>query len=159
VAGATQDDHKKLAWWANNSGTTGAPFDSYQILRGMRTLFERMEKHQESAAALAALVKEHKAVKQVYFQGAGGIVTFELSGGEKAARAFCDGLKWFTMAESLGGFESLVCHPPTMTHAMVSASERRTAGITDGLIRLSVGLEDIGDLSKDIEAALSRAVA
>lgn len=173
VAAKSEEHLKSLRYWANNIGSTGAPFDSYQILRGMRTLFNRMETHQSNTRRIIECLLSHDAVERVYHpslpdhpghhiakahaSGYGAMVSFTLKGGEKAARAFYDGLAWFTMAESLGGFESLIAHPVTMTHAMVSPSERREAGIVDSMLRLSVGLEDPEDLCADVNAGLDRA--
>ncbi len=171
--------HQKLAWWANALGLTGSPFDSFLTLRGLRTLDARLRVHQENAAALAELLARHPAVIAVHYPGLiahpghalatrqqygyGAMLSVELAGGERAdsrraVRAFLDGLQCFTLAESLGGVESLIAHPATMTHASMSAQARQVAGISDGLLRLSVGIEHIDDLSADIEAALERAL-
>ena len=164
--------HEKLAWWANALGLTGAPFDSYLALRGLRTLDARLRVHQENAAGIAQLLDAHAAVAKVHFpglashpghalavrqqRGFGAMLAFELAG-EAEVRAFVDGLECFTLAESLGGVESLVAHPATMTHAAMSAEARAAAGISDGLLRLSVGIEHADDLVADIAAALQRA--
>jgi len=163
----------ELAWWANCIGLTGAPFDSFLTLRGLRTIAPRMRAHQENAALLAATLARHEAVEQVYYpglathpghalaerqqRGHGAMLSFELAGGEAALRRFLDGLTCFTLAESLGGVESLVAHPASMTHAAMDPEARRCAGITDQLLRLSVGIEDAEDLVEDIERALARA--
>ena len=165
--------HEQLVWWANALGLTGSPFDSFLTLRGLRTLDARLRVHQENAAELATLLDAHPAVANVYYpglaahpghalaarqqRGYGAMLSFELHGGEAEVRAFLDGLDCFTLAESLGGVESLVAHPATMTHAAMSAEARRTAGISDGLLRLSVGIEAADDLIADIEAGLHRA--
>jgi cystathionine gamma-synthase len=165
--------HEKLAWWSNTLGITGAPFDSYLTLRGLRTLSARMRAHLENANRLTALLDAHPAVEEVYYPGLathpghalaarqqsgfGAMLSFELVGGEPAVRAFLDGLQCFSLAESLGGVESLIAHPATMTHAAMSAEARRIAGISDTLLRVSVGIEDGADLAADIEAALERA--
>src|SRR5690606_7755451 len=149
--------HEKLAWWANCLGITGSPFDSFLTLRGLRTLGARLRVHQENTAALAGLLDGHPAVRAVHYPGLashpghaiaarqqtgfGAMLSVELDGGERAVRAFLDGLQCFTLAESLGGVESLVAHPATMTHAAMSAEARGAAGIGDGLLRLSVGIE------------------
>ena len=162
-----------LTWWANALGLTGAPFDSYLTLRGLRTLDARLRVHQENSAVLADLLCRHEAVEQVYYPGLashpghdiaarqqdgfGAMMSFELKGGEKSVRAFTEGLSCITLAESLGGVESLVAHPATMSHAVLSPDDQRRAGITPGLLRLSVGIEDIRDLSADLSAALDRA--
>ena len=131
---------EQLTWWANALGLTGSPFDSFLTLRGLRTLDARLRVHQENALRLATEVQA-------------------LAGGEPAARAFVDGLRCFTLAESLGGVESLVAHPATMTHAAMSAQARAVAGIGDGLLRLSVGIEHGDDLSADVALALERALS
>ena len=162
-----------LGWWANALGLTGAPFDSYLTLRGLRTLSVRMDKHERNAASIAQYLATHPAVQAVHYPGLeghpghelarrqqdgfGGMVSFDLVGGEAAARAFVHDLDCFTLAESLGGVESLIAHPATMTHAAMSEEARRTAGIGPGLLRLSVGIEDETDLLEDIEAGLGRA--
>jgi cystathionine gamma-synthase len=165
--------HEQLTWWANALGLTGSPFDSFLTLRGLRTLDARLRVHQENAAALAGLLVTHPAVAKVYYpglvahpghtlatrqqRGFGAMLSLELHGGECEVRAFLDGLQCFTLAESLGGVESLVAHPATMTHAAMSAEARRIAGIGDGLLRLSVGIEAAQDLIADLEAGLLRA--
>jgi len=167
--------HQQLVWWANALGLTGSPFDAFLTLRGLRTLDARMRVHQENAAAIAALLDGHSAVEKVYFPGLeshpghalaarqqsgfGAMLSFELRGGEPAVRAFVDALRWFTLAESLGGVESLVAHPATMTHAAMSAEARAKAGISDGLLRLSIGIEACEDLVADVAAALLAAEA
>ena len=167
--------HETLAWWANCLGLAGAPFDAFLTLRGLRTLDARMRVHEANAAAVAARLDAHPAVRTVHWpglashpghalaarqqRGHGAMLSVELEGGVDAARAFLDGLRWFTLAESLGGVESLVAHPATMTHAAMAPAARRAAGIGDGLLRLSVGLEDADDLLADIDAALERALA
>ncbi|MET0230246.1 MAG: cystathionine gamma-synthase [Rhodanobacteraceae bacterium] len=166
---------EKLAWWANCLGLTGTPFDSFLTLRGLRTLAPRMRAHEENAARVADLLDAHPAVARVYWpglrthaghalaarqqRGFGAMLSFELDGGEPAIEAFLDGLECFSLAESLGGVESLVAHPATMTHASMAPEARRNAGIADTLLRLSVGIEDGADLCADLEAALERALA
>lgn len=175
LVAATPELHERFAWWANALGLTGAPFDSFLTLRGLRTLDARLRIHQENAAALAQLLDAHPAVARVYWpgleshpghavaarqqRGFGAMLSLELHGGEVAVRAFLDGLRWFTLAESLGGVESLVAHPATMTHAAMTAEARAKAGIGDGLLRLSVGIEALADLEADLVAALDRARA
>lgn len=166
---------EQLAWWANVIGVTGAPFDSYLTLRGLRTLHARIRHHLENAAAVANTLAGHPAVARVYYPGLaehpghglaarqqtgfGAMVSFELEGGEAVMPAFLDGLRCFTLAESLGGVESLVAHPATMTHASMTEEQQATAGITPGLLRLSVGIEAAEDLVSDLTAALDRAGA
>lgn len=175
VVAKDADQHQHLLWWANCLGLTGSPFDSFLTLRGLRTLDARLRVHQDNAAALAAALDGHPAVRVVHYpglashpghalaarqqQGFGAMLSFELAGGEAAVRAFVDGLQCFTLAESLGGVESLVAHPATMTHAAMSAEARAVAGITDGLLRLSVGIEHVEDLLADVQAGLARARA
>jgi cystathionine gamma-synthase len=165
--------HAHLTWWANALGVTGAPFDSFLTLRGLRTLGARMRVHEENARVVAALLDDHPAVRAVHYpglarhpghalaqrqqRGFGAMLSFELEGGVPAVRAFLDGLRCITLAESLGGVESLVAHPATMTHAAMSAEARKAAGIGDGLLRLSVGIEHADDLLADLVDALARA--
>lgn len=164
---------EELAWWGNCLGLTGSPFDSFLTLRGLRTLHVRLRQHGENAAAVARLLAGHGAVCRVFYPGLasdpghalaakqqsgfGAIVSFELAGGLPAVARFVDGLTCFSLAESLGGVESLVAHPDTMTHAAMDPAARLTAGITPGLLRLSVGIEATGDLLADLEAGLARA--
>jgi cystathionine gamma-synthase len=173
VVAGSAELHERLDWWANCLGLTGAPFDSYLTLRGIRTLHARLRSHAENAAALAELLCRHPAVSRVHYPGLpghpghdiacrqqsgfGGMLSFELAGGEPAVRAFLDGLELFFLAESLGGVESLVAHPASMTHAAMDPEARRVAGISDALLRLSVGIEDTADLVADLGAALERA--
>ncbi len=166
--------HEELAWWANCLGLTGSAFDAYLTLRGLRTLHPRMRQHAENAAAVAAKLDAHPAVRRVYWPGLpqhaghslaarqqsafGAIVSFELAGGEPSVRRFVEGLRCFSLAESLGGVESLVAHPETMTHAGMDPAARAAAGITPGLLRLSVGIEAAEDLLEDLNAALERSL-
>jgi cystathionine gamma-synthase len=175
VVAATKELHEKLAWWANCIGVTGAPFDSYLTLRGLRTLHARMQAHGENAAAAVKLLASHPAVARVYYpgleshpghaiaraqqQGFGAMVSFELKGGIPQVRAFVDALHLFSLAESLGGVESLVAHPASMTHAAMDEAARKRAGISDALVRLSVGIEDAADLTRDLARALDAAQA
>lgn len=164
-----------LAWWANCLGITAAPFDCFLTLRGLRTLHARMQIHQENALALVELLARHEAVEQVYHpslpnhpghaiaaaqqNGFGAMISFELAGGTEAVRAFLGELSCFTLAESLGGVETLVAHPATMTHAAMEPEARKVAGIGEGLLRISVGLEAKQDLLSDLEKGLNRALA
>ena len=166
---------EQLAWWCNCLGLAGAPFDSYLTLRGLRTLQPRLTVHEANAGAVAALLSERAAVGKVYYPGLashpghglarrqqsgfGAMLSFDLAGGECAAAAFVNGLRCFTLAESLGGVESLIAHPATMTHASMDAPARQRAGIGDGLLRLSVGIEAEEDLLADLDAGLERAAA
>src|SRR5690606_10267381 len=162
-------------WWANALGLTGAPFDSFLALRGLRTLDARLRVHAENTAALVGLLDGHPAVRALHWPGLeshpghavaarqqggfGAILSVELEGGEAAVRAFVDGLQCFTLAESLGGVESLVAHPATMTHAAMAPEASRAARNRDGQLRPSVGIGPAGDLVADLAAALERAAA
>jgi cystathionine gamma-synthase len=175
LVAATTELAEELAWWANCIGATGAPFDSFLTLRGLRTLQVRMRQHEETASSLARVLDEQAAVRRVYYPGLeshpghdiarrqqsgfGGMISFEINGGEKAVRAFIDQLQYFSLAESLGGVESLVCHPPSMTHAPVSDKALKKAGISQSLIRLSIGLEAVEDLVDDVLRGLAAARA
>jgi cystathionine gamma-synthase len=174
VVAATDELAQKLLWWANCLGLTGSAFDSYLTLRGLRTLHARLAAHGQNAVALANWLSQQKGVSRVYYPGLpdhpghelakrqqtgfGAIVTFELEGGIPAVKQFVAGLKYFSLAESLGGVESLIAHPASMTHAAMQESARRAAGLTDGLLRLSVGIEATEDLRADLAAALARTV-
>lgn len=163
--------HADLQAWANALGLTGAPFDSYLTLRGLRTLFVRMRQHEANATALATVLAESPLVSRVFYpglashpghdvarrqqQGFGGMLSFELAGGVAAAEAFLGALRLFSLAESLGGVESLCCHPATMTHVPLGPEGRRAAGIGDGLVRLSAGIEATDDLVADVRQALA----
>ncbi|MGH8143545.1 MAG: cystathionine gamma-synthase [Steroidobacteraceae bacterium] len=164
--------HEQLSWWANCLGLTGSAFDSFMTLRGLRTLHARLAVHGRNALELAGWLASQPQVAKVYFPGLpthaghdiavrqqsgfGAIVTFELRGGIPAVKAFLAGLKFFSLAESLGGVESLVAHPASMTHAAMHEDARRAAGLTDGLLRLSVGIEALEDLRADLAAGLAR---
>ena len=173
VIAATQELHEKLGWWANCLGVTGAAFDSYLTLRGLRTLSARLEHHGRNAGRLAEWLQSQPGVLRVFYpglpdhpgheiaarqqQGFGAIVTLEIAGGHEAVRALLSKMQYFSLAESLGGVESLVAHPATMTHAAMDAQARQRAGLTDGLLRLSVGIEAFDDLRDDFAAGLERA--
>ncbi|MCD9030805.1 O-succinylhomoserine (thiol)-lyase [Luteimonas sp. Y-2-2-4F] len=175
VVSATPELHDRFVWWANALGLSGAPFDSFLTLRGLRTLDARIRVHQENADAVARQLDAHPAVARVYWpgleshpghaiaarqqKGFGAMLSVELHGGEAAVRAFVEGLRYFTLAESLGGVESLIAHPATMTHAAMTPEARALAGISDGLLRLSVGIEACADLQADLDEALARAEA
>jgi cystathionine gamma-synthase len=166
---------EQLKWWANCNGLTGAPFDSYLTLRGLRTLSVRLRQHQENAERIAVQLDAHPAVRKVYYpglashtghalaarqqQGFGAMLSFELEGDVTQIEAFVDGLEYFSLAESLGGVESLIAHPASMTHSSMAVEARHAAGIADSLLRVSVGIEDGDDLLRDLDAALLRAVA
>jgi cystathionine gamma-synthase len=173
VVAATSELAESLRWWANCLGLTGAPFDSFLTLRGIRTLHTRMRQHEENANRVAAFLDQHALVSRVYYPGLeahpghriarsqqsgfGGMVSFDIDGGDAAVSAFVEQLQHFSLAESLGGVESLVCHPATMTHAPVSRAALQEAGIGENLVRLSVGLEDASDLLQDLQQALEAA--
>ena len=170
VVAAKAEDMEQLIWWANCTGVTGAPFDSWLTLRGLRTLSVRLERQQRSAGKIAAWLAAHPRVSAVYYPGLeshathaiakkqqngfGAMLSFEVDGGEREVRAALERIGVFTLAESLGGVESLVAHPASMTHASMAPEARRTAGIGDTLLRLSIGLEHEDDLLADLERAL-----
>ncbi len=172
VIAKTRELHEQLAWWANCLGLTGAAFDSFLTLRGLRTLHARLAVHARNAQAIAEWLTRQPQVARVCFPGLpahpghevarrqqlgfGAIVSFELAGGTPAVRQFVDGLRYFSLAESLGGVESLIAHPATMTHAAMDADSQRAAGLSDGLLRVSVGIEALADLQADLAAGLRR---
>ncbi|MEN1727738.1 MAG: cystathionine gamma-synthase [Pseudomonadota bacterium] len=174
VVAADRELADEVAWWANCIGVTGSPFDAWLTLRGLRTLTARLSAQQATTERIVNLLSEHPAVATVHYPGLsthsghliartqqsgfGAMVSFELQGGEPAVRRLLEGLGLFTLAESLGGVESLVAHPATMTHAAMPAEDRRRAGLTDGLLRLSIGLESAEDLIVDLQAGLDRAI-
>ncbi|MDY3552563.1 cystathionine gamma-synthase [Gemmata sp. JC717] len=160
-----------IKFYQNAAGGVPGPFDSYLVLRGLKTLAVRMDRHGANATELAPWLKAHPAVAQVYYPGLpdhpghavaakqmrnfGGMISLKLRGGIPAAKSFLTRTKLFSLAESLGGVESLVCHPTTMTHASIPKEVREARGVDDGLIRLSVGIEDVADLRSDLERALA----
>lgn len=162
----------KFAWLQNSVGAVPSPFDSFLVLRGIHTLGLRMRAHGASARAVAGALQASRKVLHVYYPGLrshpqhtvarrqmdgyGGMLSFELRGGRSAARRFARALHVFTLAESLGGVESLADHPASMTHASVPKRLREARGVTDGLVRLSCGIEDPADLVGDVRQALSR---
>jgi len=170
VLAAQKDLHEQLSWWANCIGVTGAPFDSYLTLRGLRTLHARMTVHGNNALSVAQFLDTHPAVSKVHYpglpqhpdygiakrqqQGFGAMVSFELRGGLSHVKSFVEHLDLFSLADSLGGVESLVAHPASMTHAALDPDVRERAGLVDGLLRLSIGIEAIEDLLADLRAAL-----
>ncbi|MEQ5319394.1 cystathionine gamma-synthase [Providencia vermicola] len=159
----------ELAWWANNIGVTGGAFDSYLLLRGIRTLSPRILQQQQNAHEIVKYLKAQPLVKKLYYpaledhpgheialkqqKGFGAMLSFEFAGDESQLRHFLRALKLFTLAESLGGVETLISHTATMTHAGMSAQARFEAGITDSLLRISVGIEDVQDLIADLDQA------
>jgi cystathionine gamma-synthase len=167
---AQENEAEQLKWWANCLGTAGAPFDSWLTLRGLRTLSVRVERQQQTAREIARRLAQHPAVAKVHYpglashpghaiaakqqRGFGAMLSFELAITGDDIAVFLGRLKRFILAESLGGFESLIAHPATMTHASMSAEARVQAGIGEGLFRLSIGLEAFDDLWSDLGAAL-----
>tara|TARA_B100001013_G_scaffold234014_1_gene143928 strand:- start:13 stop:1185 length:1173 start_codon:yes stop_codon:yes gene_type:complete len=166
-----QDLKEKLDFLSNSIGSIMSPFDSFLVLRSLKTLAVRMEKHCENASRVAAFLQGHKAVEEIYYpgltshpqhnlakkqmKGFGGMITIVLKGGLESAKTLLGRTKLFSLAESLGGVESLIEHPAIMTHASVPTNIRKELGITDGLVRLSVGIESIDDLLQDLEHALN----
>ena len=160
-----------IGYLANALGTAQAPFDAWLVLRGVETLAVRMQRHEQNALAVARFLEQHPKVKKVYYPGLGshhshetakrylngfgGVVSFEIAGGIEAAHAFFKRLKIFGFAESLGGLSSLCQHPATMSHAAMPEEYRKTLGICDDLIRLSIGLEHEKDLLRDLEEGLA----
>jgi cystathionine gamma-synthase len=173
VIAKTKELHEQLAWWANALGLTAGAFDSYLTLRGLRTLDARLAVHGRNAGELATWLKAQPGVRTVYYPGLpehpghevakrqqsgfGAIVTIELDGGADAVKRFVEGMHYFSLAESLGGVESLVAHPGSMTHAAMAPEARAAAGLVDGLLRLSIGIEAVEDLQADLAAGLQRA--
>ncbi len=163
--------HEQLAFFQNTVGGTPGPMDCFLVLRGIKTLHLRMQRHAENASQLAQFLAEHKSVKQLFYPGlpshpqyelakrqmrsGGGMVSFELNASVDDAKRVASSFKIFSLAESLGGVESLVDHPVSMTHGAIPREERIKAGFHDGLIRLSVGVEDAADLLADLKQALS----
>jgi cystathionine beta-lyase/cystathionine gamma-synthase len=170
IVTTTDELTQRVQFLQNAMGTGAAPFDSWLVLRGIETLGVRMRQHEKNATAVANFLNKHQSVARVYYpglpghpghdiarrqmKGFGGMVTFELKGGVDAVNAFLRRLEIFILAESLGGATSLAEHPPTMSHASMPADHRKKCGIVDGLIRLSVGLEDGHDLIADLKQAL-----
>ena len=166
VISKTKELAEQIAWWANCLGLTGGAFDSYLTLRGLRTLHVRLREHGRNAEIVAEFLSKQPQVKKVYFPGLashpgheiakrqqsgfGAIVTLEVQGGLDGARRFSEALELFSLAESLGGVESLVAHPATMTHAAMAPEARAAAGLVDGLLRLSIGIESADDLLRDL---------
>ena len=168
---STEEQARKLAFIQNSTGGVLAPFDSFLLIRGIKTLSVRMDRHTDNALKAARFLKEHKGVSKVFYPGlesdpgyevnlsqarnGGAMISFELADGYDI-NTFFESLGLVTLAESLGGVESLVCHPSTMTHASIPKDIRDRVGITDGLIRLSVGIEDIDDIISDLAQAIER---
>jgi cystathionine gamma-synthase len=173
VIAASPELHEQVKWWGNCIGVTGAPFDSFLTLRGLRTLHARMRAHGENAARIAGVLAAHPAVARVYYPGLashpghkiarrqqhgfGAMLSFELAGGLDQVKALLANLELFSLAESLGGVESLIAHPASMTHAAMDESARQRAGISDSLLRLSIGIEEGDDLARDLIGGLDAA--
>lgn len=170
VVTTTDELTERVQFLLNAMGTCASPFDCWLVLRGIETLAVRMRQHEANAGAVADFLNQHQRVKRVYYpglethpgheiarrqmQGFGGVVSFEIDGGIDAVKAFLKRVKIFALAESLGGVASLVEHPATMSHASMPRKYREKVGITDELVRLSVGLENIADLIEDLDQAL-----
>ncbi|MGH8307237.1 MAG: cystathionine gamma-synthase [Gammaproteobacteria bacterium] len=171
VVGGSAELAEQMAFLQNSVGAVAGPFDSFLALRGLKTLALRMERHASNALELAAWLEKHPRVERVVYPGltshpqhalaktqmrtSGGMLTIFLKGGEAESRHFLERCKLFTLAESLGGVESLIEHPGIMTHASVPPETRAALGISDSLVRLSVGVEDVADLRADLEQALA----
>jgi cystathionine gamma-lyase len=165
----SKDIADKMAFLSNSMGGIMSPFDSFMCLRSLKTLPIRMRQHEQNAMKVAQFLSDHPKVQKVYYPGLkshpqhdlakqqmtgfGGMITFFIKGGMPAARSFLENVNVFSLAESLGGVESLIEHPAIMTHASVPADKRKILGIDDSLIRLSVGIEDIEDLLGDLKNA------
>ena len=170
VVASRQEEIEHLAFVQNAVGAILSPFDSWLLLRGTKTLALRMERHNQNAIALAEFLSKHAKVQKVYYPGLpdhpahqlakkqmsgfGGMISFE-TGSLQAARKVLEGVTVFSLAESLGGVESLISHPATMTHASIPVEDRLRFGVTEGLVRLSVGVEDLEDLEADLRQALA----
>jgi cystathionine beta-lyase/cystathionine gamma-synthase len=166
---AREEESTRLKFIQNAAGAILGPFDSWLVLRGVKTLAVRMRQHEANAMAIAQYLGRHSKVKKVYYpglpehpqyalakkqmRGFGGMMSFE-TGSLENARAVLNHVRLCILAESLGGVETLICHPATMTHAFFSEQERQRLGITQGLVRLSVGLEDVEDIRADLDRAL-----
>src|SRR5919108_384860 len=166
------EDAERIGFLQNAVGAIISPFDSFLILRGIKTLAVRMKQHDENGRRVASFLAEHPRVKKVYYPGLpqhpqherakrqmsgfGGMISFE-TGSLAAARTVLDNVRLCALAESLGGVETLISHPATMTHASVPADQRARLGITDGLVRISVGIEDVDDIIEDLDSALQKA--
>jgi cystathionine beta-lyase/cystathionine gamma-synthase len=166
-----EDDANWIGFVQNSAGAILSPFDSWLVMRGTKTLALRMEQHDKSGRAVAAFLEEHPKVRKVYYPGSashpqhalarrqqhgfGGMVAFDV-GSLANARTVLESVKLCTLAESLGGVETLISHPATMTHASVDEDKRQRLGITDGLVRISVGIEDTDDIIADLDQALEK---
>jgi cystathionine beta-lyase/cystathionine gamma-synthase len=165
------EDVERIGFIQNSVGAILSPFDSFLVMRGIKTLPLRMQKHEQNALVVASFLEEHPKVERVFypglvshpqherarnlFDGFGGMISFE-TGSLAAARALLDNVRLCALAESLGGVETLISHPASMTHASVPAQQRARLGINDGLVRISVGIEDVEDIIADLNMALER---
>jgi cystathionine beta-lyase/cystathionine gamma-synthase len=165
-----EDDASWIQFVQNSAGAILSPFDSWLVLRGTKTLALRMEQHDRSGRAVAAFLEDHPKVRKIYYPGSpshkqyelakrqqkgfGSMVSFDV-GSLEGARSVLESVRLCTLAESLGGVETLICHPATMTHASVAPETRERLGITDGLVRISVGIEDTDDIIADLDQALN----
>jgi cystathionine gamma-lyase/cystathionine beta-lyase/cystathionine gamma-lyase/homocysteine desulfhydrase len=168
-----KEDIQALAFIQNAAGAIVSPMDAFLIMRGTKTLAVRMRQHDENGRVVAQFLSEHPKVKKVYYPGLrshpqhelaatqmsgfGGMIAFETGSLENAKRVL-ENVRLCTLGESLGGVETLISHPATMTHASVPEIERNRLGITDGLVRISVGIEDVEDIIADLDQALARLV-
>ena len=169
----TEEHAEELAWWGNCIGATGTPFDSYMTLRGIRTLGARMKVHEESSAKILSYLQTEGLVGNIYHPslpdhpgheiakkqqtGFGSMLSFEFAGDFEQLKYFVGQLELFSLAESLGGVESLICHPASMTHRAMGEEALAEAGVSQQLLRLSVGLEDADDLIEDLTQAFAKA--
>lgn len=160
VSGAAvfgKEIEEQLAHAQSDLGTTMSPFDSWLLIRGLKTLPLRMEKHTQNAKKVAEFLKSHNKIENVKYPGFSGMITFELKGGIKSGKALLDNVKMIGLCVSLGNVDSLIQHPASMTHAIISKEQREKVGITDRLVRLSVGIENVEDIISDLEQALEKA--
>ncbi|WNJ96428.1 O-succinylhomoserine (thiol)-lyase [Vibrio ruber] len=171
IISKTQEHAETLAWWANCIGASGTPFDSYMTLRGLRTLGPRMRSHEESSLKILSYLQSQELIGAIYHpslpthpgheiakkqqSGFGSMLSFEFAGSYEELQQFVSRLQLFSLAESLGGVESLICHPATMTHRAMGEEALEKAGISLQLLRLSVGLEDADDLIADLDQSLN----
>jgi len=171
IISASAEDAARVGFLQNAAGAIISPHDAWLVLRGIKTLAVRMERHSANAGRVAQFLVEHPKIKKVYypglpqhpqhararelFSGFGGMISFE-TGSLAAARALLDNVRLCALAESLGGVETLISHPASMTHASVPPEQRDRLGITDGLVRISVGIEDVEDIIADLDAAIER---
>ena len=172
IIAKTEEHAEELAWWGNCIGATGTPFDSYMTLRGLRTLGARMRVHEESSQQVLAYLQKQALVAKIYHpslpehpgheiakkqqSGFGSMLSFEFAGSFEQLKVFVKELQLFSLAESLGGVESLICHPASMTHRAMGEEALAEAGVSQQLLRLSVGLEDAQDLIADLEQAFTK---